>query len=578
MFENVTKWIVLLASVSTLIACDEDKATGDSHAGVDCNESNNPNCYTTYPDNSPISDDYDYESYGDGDVVTFQWDQTLAWFLQSDAHKYGYDRDPFSNLEDYVERGKDVYMSVLKGEMAVVKVIVDPESKKEYHLHKINEEKEILQKDIVVGTDVCIDENCEKEYSLPVGDYAVYYGDVDKKRYLHIIEYTNKKNDVYFMQLGDEYGNTCNIGNDNGCYTNEIVQDNYNRVMSQVVTTGNFTEIKPSSIGLETVGSDDILVVDLTKEREVTDESTNCPIVSEFYNKFLESEEFGYGKEEKEYLAAYDKYIDSKEKYENDELDLADYNYAVTAYNNAGSAYNTAREDSWTEHLVLGINEMRIRWKFSLEKGEIILNNYNAFERVCQVDQDACKSNILSMTLESDDCGDKDVPVKLSVASRNGNNFVPKISGFGLKEKCNYTIYADVYPFIPDDPNSAQVTIQNYKSKTDHSIIGGMVWGSHLNGAASLNTIVHETGHSFGLTDLYKDPADPSNAPERYSYFAFNESNIMAYSVPSGDRLRYRPLFVVNTGTNDRISIGDGWYATENQWDCVRSNRDCYKR
>ena len=578
MFENVTRWIVLLASVGTLIACDEDKATGDSHAAVDCNESNNPNCYTTHPGNSPISGDYDYESYGDGDVVTFKWDQTLAWFLQSDAHQYGYDRDPFSNLADYVDRGKDVYMSVLKGEMAIVKVFVDPESKKEYHLHKINEEKEILQKDIVVGTDVCSDAGCTKEYSLPVGHYAVYYGDFDKKRYLHIIEYTNKTNPIYFIQFGDEYGNSCNIGNDNGCYTKKTVQDNYNRVMSQVVTTGNFTEITPSSVGLETVGSDDILVVDLTKEREVTDESTQHPIVKEFYYKFLESEDFGYGKEKKEFETAEKELNDAEVKYNKGEIDVSAYNNVVTAYSNAISAYNTAMERSWTKHIALGINEMRIQWKFNLNDGKIEFHNYNAFERVCQVDKDACEAGVLSMILKSDDCGDKDVPVKLSVSSRDGNDFVPKISGIGLKDNCRYTIYADVYPFVPDDPNAAQITINNFKSETDHSVIGGMVWGSHLNGSASLNTIVHEIGHSFGLTDLYKDPADPSNAPEQYYYFAFNESNIMANSVPSGDRLRYRPLFVVNTGTNDRISIGDGWFATENQWDCVRSNSKCHKR
>lgn len=570
------KSLVFIMNILLLIACDEDKVSGTSHI-EDCNESNNPNCYETSHETSPISGDYDYESYGDGDVVTFKWDQTLAWFLQSDAHQYGYDRDPFSNLEDYVERGKDVYMSVLKGKMAVVKVFVDPESKKEYHLHKINEKKEIVQKDIVVGTDVCSDAGCTKEISLPMGHYAVYYGDVDKRRYLHIIEYTNKTNSIYFVQFGDEYGNTCNIGNENGCYTKKIVQDNYNRVMSQVVTTGDFIEIEPSSIGIETAGVDNILVVDLMDDSEVFDGSMNIPIVSKFYNIILENDEFGYGKEKKEFETAEKELNDAEVKYNKGEIDVSAFNYVITNYNNAISAYNTAMERSWTKHIALGINEMRIRWKFTLTDGKIKLKNYNAFERVCQVDEDVCESNILSMKLESD-CGDKDVPVKMSVASRDGNNFVAKISGASLKGDCEYKLYADVYPFVPDDPDAAQITINNFKSETDHSVIGGMVWGSHLNGSASLNTIVHEIAHSFGLTDLYKDPADPSNAPEQYYYFAFNEGNIMANSIPSGDRLRYRPLFVVNTGTNERISTGNGWFATENQWDCVRSNRDCYKR
>lgn len=555
---GLMKWCLLLSFFMALIACDDDKVTGNTRK-EDCEESNNPNCYKTIPGVSPISGDYDYKSYDDGDVVTFQWDQTLAWFLQSENHQYGYDRDPFSNLEDYVERGKDVYMSVLKGEMAKVKIAVDQYSKKIYRVHRINEDKEILEKNIIVGTDVCQEKSCVKEYALPVGHYAVFYDELDKKRYLHIIEYSKKTNDIYFVQLGDEYGNTCNIGNANGCYSKKSVQENYNRVMAQVVTEGNFIEVDPTKMNLETAGPNNILIVDLNSTKD-----SKLSLVNQIYDKILASKEFGYGNEEA-------KYNEIKEKYANGEVDVSLFNYAVEAYNSAVLRHRQKR-------VVLAINEMRIRWKF-LIGNDFSLGNLSAFERACAVDEDVCQSGSLTMTLESS-CGDKDIPIKLSVAKTKDNDrFIPKISGFGtLKNDCEYSVYADVYPFVPDDPNAAQITITNYSSEKDKTVIGGMVWGSHLNGAASLNTIVHEIGHSFGLTDLYKDSNDPSNAPERYYYFAFNEGNIMASYVPSGDRLRYRPLFVVNTGTNDRILLGNGWYATENQWDCVRSTSKCYKK
>lgn len=291
---------------------------------------------------------------------------------------------------------------------------------------------------------------------------------------------------------------------------------------------------------------------------------SKLPLVNQIYDKILASKEFGYGNEE-------EKYNEIREKYENGEVDVSIFNYAVEAYNSAVLRHRQ-------KHIVLAINEMRIRWKFFIGD-DYSLGNLSAFERACEVDEDVCQSGSLAMTLESS-CGDKDVPIKLSVAKTKDNDqFIPKISGFGaLKNGCEYSIYADVYPFVPDDPNAAQITITNYKSEKDKTVIGGMVWGSHLNGSASLNTIVHEIGHSFGLTDLHKDPNDPSNAPERYYYFAFNEGNIMASYVPSGERLRYRPLFVVNTGTNDRILLGNGWYASENQWDCVRSTSKCYKK
>lgn len=573
---NAVKWIILFFVCFSLVACDE-KASGNSYAGKkseDCNESNNPNCYDTHPGSSPISGDYDYESYGDGDVVTYQWDRTLAWFLQSKKHPYGYDRDPFSNLEDYIERGKDVYMSVLKGEMAVVNIVVDSEAQKEYRLHRINENKEILDESVVVGTDICSDTGCIKEFSLPAGHYAVYYDGIDKKRYLHVIDYPSKTNTVYFVQFGDEYGNTCNIGNDDGCYTRKNVQENYNRIIAQVVTTGNFVELKPEDIGLTTAGENGKLLLDLN------DFEDGESILDKIYEQILSNESFGYGKEKQNYDSAEKNLKSAEQKYDNGEIDVSTYNSAVALYNNAVAAYNAAFDKARSKHIVLGINEMRIRWKeFALPReGSLKLTRNKVFARACQVDRDACESGKMSMMLESS-CGDKDIPIKVEVSKVvEDDNFEPKISGFSLKHDCSYTIYADVYPFVPDDPDAAQITVFNHRSETDRSIVGGMVWGSHLNGAASLNTIVHEIGHSFGLTDLYMDSADPSIAPDRYRHFAFDEGNIMAARIPSGERLRYRPLFVVNTGTNDRIPIGDGWFATENQWDCVRSSGKCFKQ
>lgn len=566
--------ILLICGIFALIACDENKPSGNVHAGKDskdCSESNNPNCFATGSSPAPLSGEYDYESYGDGDVVTFKWEQTLAWFLQSESHRYGFDRDPFSNLEDYVDRGKDVYMSVQKGEEAVVKVFVDPESKNEYHLHKINEKKEILQKDIVVGIDVCRDEGCVREHSLPVGIYAVYYGDIDKNRYLHIFEYAKKTNEIYFVQLGDEYGNSCEIGSENGCYTRDRVQENYNRIMAQVVTEGRIKEIEPTLIGLDVIGPKNTLVVDLS------DDIKDSSILQRTYDKILTSENFGYGKELADYKRAKENLDSAKVKLDRGELDVATYNAVVTTHNSAVDSYESAIERTMKKHVVLGINEMRIKWVFVFDGGKISLKNYSALIRACQVDEFACESGRVAMMLNSK-CGDTEVPIELDAISSSKNEFIAQISGIVLKKGCEYTIYADVYPFVPDDPLSAQITRCMSKSKTDNTVVGGMVWGSHLNGAASHNTIVHEIGHSFGLTDLYKDPADPSNALEQYGQFTFNESNIMASSIPSGERLRFRPLFVVETGTSDKISLGNGWFATENQWDCVRSASKCYKR
>ena len=46
------------------------------------------------------------------------------------------------------------------------------------------------------------------------------------------------------------------------------------------------------------------------------------------------------------------------------------------------------------------------------------------------------------------------------------------------------------------------------------------------------------------------------------------------YITPIGPKIRYRPLEVVYTSRNERIKR-DGKYATESQWECIRSNKKC---
>lgn len=128
--------------------------------------------------------------------------------------------------------------------------------------------------------------------------------------------------------------------------------------------------------------------------------------------------------------------------------------------------------------------------------------------------------------------------------------------------------------------------------KKEQVVTGGIVWGSHLKGESSLNTIVREIGHSFGLTDLFVADDDltypynyakakKSGKVEIKESFAFNESNVMWFKGESGERLRYRPLFVAQTLDGDRIKVaedtdGKPVYATERQWECIHSSRECY--
>ena len=51
-------------------------------------------------------------------------------------------------------------------------------------------------------------------------------------------------------------------------------------------------------------------------------------------------------------------------------------------------------------------------------------------------------------------------------------------------------------------------------------------------------------------------------------HFATEESDVMNYRIPTGPRIRYRPMKIVRSGTNEFIEKYDS------QWECLQ-NADC---
>lgn len=629
MIEKLIKILTLLLCVLALVACDEDsaeKGTVDPLPTPDC-EKNDPHCFSINTHKTPIEglEEYRSEVFGDGDVVTFRWDETLAWFLKSEKHEYGYDRDPYSNYSDEAPaRGRDVYMSVETNKKAWVKIYVDPNAKKVYHLHRIDDkDKSILERDVVLGTDVCAkntgEEKCQKDYSLPKGVYAVYYEkndgeEVDQERYLHIFEYGYKTYNVDFVKFGDELADECVVSEaGNACYTREWVQDRFNEVMKQALVKAHFNPLKAEDVGL-----DEFFTIDLTEPHNPLNDDDDTPVVRFMIEKIRKSEEYGYGDKIKTFKETYQEMEDfctqSGGTFSGELIEADGERYGYTAncggladnsdiitWNNKGretdNAYNKVNNDLQpvdSKHLVLGINQMRIKWEFTGASGnKIELKNYAVYR------QAADKMGVKKLKMMLEEIGSSAGPVPVTVDDRadlGDGSFEANIVGFNLKEGKQYRIYADVSPFVPEynyNPNNggsiAQITYHK-----GNPVTGGIVWGGHLVGDASLNTIVHEIGHSFGLTDLFiadDDLSYPSNYAryvkdlenpiDAIPSFAFDETNLMGWKDDSGYRLRYRPLFVVETGSNDRCylgkdSEGNKVYGIENQWDCIRSSSACF--
>lgn len=485
------------------------------------------------------------DQFGTGAVAEFNWEKTIAWFLQSNQHVYGFDLDPFAILPDYIEKGKDVYVSVKTGEMASIRVRVDSESKKDYRLHKIDGEKKIIQENIFTGLDICEEDDCIKEIQLPAGDYAVYYNSTDKKRYLHVIEYDEKTKKIVYVQFGDENEIGCNNGSSNGCYTLEKVRNRFNEIFKQAVAKGTFEEKSPKDFNL-----DDILSLDLSENKTAEDYSKSFSLLAKMDHCLAVKEAF------KEQL--------NKNEDDDDYIDV---------HNNFVSLYNSCVN----YHTVFALNRMIIYWKIPKIDGEIVLENYRDFNKACTLEKGieekiGCISEHFLMYL-GNDCGDTDKKINVIIkrANEEDNNFTVILEGAGtFKSNCKYTLYADVHPFVPGSKDGVQIHYYASESKLQ----GGIVLGAHVNGAASLNTIVHEIGHSFGLTDLFIPENDPTI--QDFGFSVTNESNLMYYAVPTGPKLRYRPLEIVLTGTDSRIVV-NGEYETESQWECIQSIQKCSK-
>lgn len=549
------KIVCISLSISILFACEDEKISENAHPSsttLDCaeNPTNNPNCYVIYDhDLPPIEEIFPSESYGYGDVVEFNWMETIAWFLRSDNHKYGFDMDPYAlfsdNGDDAAERGRDVYVSVKESESAVVRVRIDPETKDEFHLYRIKNGM-VDKTDYVDAKKACSENNCVDEVHLPEGDYAVYYGDEKKERYLHIISYPLQVEKVIFVQFGDVDAPGCNENEQNGCYTKDKVQYIVDKIFPQAVMNIIVDNKTPEEIGL-----DKYLTIELSEHNPS----------SGVLNKIHNTEMYGYLRELENY-------------YNSD--DAAQF----YAQETVKAKYNRIKHNK----IVLAINQMRIQWQFDKESSDEF-NNYPAL--VQAIEKSGGKS--LSMKMKSS-CGGSDVIVTFSGKNPKPDGTFTPVGLPTIKNGCTYTLYAEVAPFVPEQPKGAQVTY-NYneelfcepketREECDERIKhlptpGGVVWGSHQEGEASLNTLAHEIGHSFGLTDIHIAADDPTYAPNYGHYFSVDESNLMGWQLPTGMRLRYRPLFIAATLYGNLIDDPNGGYAVEKQWECVRSYKKC---
>ena len=109
---------------------------------------------------------------------------------------------------------------------------------------------------------------------------------------------------------------------------------------------------------------------------------------------------------------------------------------------------------------------------------------------------------------------------------------------------------------------------------------GSVIFVPRGNGESSQYVVMHEFGHSLGLTDVIQSDLFTINNV----YYASSETNVMSWREPSGNKLRYRDIPIACSGGNQYKDItGKNLGSTEHlipgnfekQWECIRGK--CFK-
>jgi hypothetical protein len=609
--------IVALVACSDKVSQDADPSNGGDGDIIVVPGENDPSVNPSDDDNSIIHPKK-------GDVVVFNWQQTLPWYYESSEHHYGFDKDPLSQVEGYAENGKFVYLSVLKGQNANVILKVDPNARDVIKFNTVDEKFSVVST-ISTGSQLCAAGVCETTLSLPVGTYAIYYGDVDKERYLKVVEYIQRTVPASYFQFD---GDTPCI--DVGCYSFEGVKSSFDKVFGQAVLINGFKQVDPKDYGFE-----QIMTVDMTdpiKNDFFTDVLLN--LYDKFYPGYKDAYHFFVDKVEGSEDANGDKqtladiYVDEWNSYvkcfnansctyTSEQIAELKQNYSVYTTNKA--TYLNANEVLYGNRYIFALNVTRFMWRLKEnndQTGNIPISNYSELVPLFyKYNGGPMEMYLKSLTSACDDgavgLSPKKVRVLLvdkNIDENTANITITDMDGkkVSFNPECDY-IYTDEMTHVP---GTVSVTESGYGSaaqitssmKNENGVVdGGLVWSGKQEGEASQNTLLHEIGHTLGLTDAfinYVDGTVPffekigcynetydvvpcSNVyTEIDAYHAgwtTQEANLMNYRIPSGPRLRYRETPVVKTGTNRRLRDDEENIIYENQWECVQ-NKECHKK
>jgi len=496
-----------------------------------------------------------------GSIKEYTWnDYTLA-FKEPVNYPYGFDRDPAADL--FPEKDNIVYISVADGEQAsFIPQLVDDTYSCYYLIN--NSSNEIINLEI----------NDDHPVYLSAGHYSLMGKKeqpcntedswVNLDRHIQVISYSKiQKNFIYVQVDGDDW----NAKADENSFTLNRVTNYFNDIFGQALVYANPTQKLQNEYGL-----DYLMEIDM--------QNPSDKIIDFLINQVKQS------------------------------MQTVTSNY----------------QDDPKYHVVFAINKQRKKW--SLDR--CIDNTDYSITRQClgvynfdPLNED--KNTLFYLISTKDGIYKQPTPVEIRI-NENRSKFYFYKNSQKLQFSLGDVLYTDNgFPVIPSKGGVEDgVAAVSYSTTVNGVFDGYLPYGSMVivprgKGPNSQYTLMHELGHSFGLTDVEKHALfslddevvinyDPYIDPKtqlytsitRRSYFtntyASSETNIMSWQLPAGRKIRYRETPIVCTGGTNYYKNNDNGTMTylgalerslayampsynltnsgDRQWDCIRG--ECF--
>ena len=427
------------------------------------------------------------------------------------------------------------------------------------------------------------------------------------QKQIQVIPYEQETKKIVYVEINGDGWRANNTECDDG-FTEDCVRNYFNEVYKQAVVDVNITPKTADEFGINKEGLREKLEEYINKNK-----ITNGLSVDDFFKGDLIVVDMTAPTNNKPlYQAMLSKALEHRNNIKESDALKQD-----NTINNKKSPY-------W--RIVYAINKVRKEWHLA----KCMNDDYDL--SVCVDESTKEKINTFNPERESYETdyfldrrnceGEKDLPplsVKIRIKQKNGK-IQYHIDAFEGKYKPCHILYTDNgYPVVPSEEGvkgaaAATIRMEDFFYK-GYLPYGSVIFAPRRVGKTGLRMLMHELGHSFGLTDVSKSyyykylsvkdslsevaDYDGSSKKDKREYsieYASAETNLMSWMMPAGIRIRYRSIPVACTGGANyyektivdeinKITIFDpnsklgtvehtiSGNGELHQWDCIR---DCY--